>query len=91
MIQYNKEPHRVNFLIYYLIFVVNYRQKVFIVKIDLIGDIKHKIIELSESHDVEMLEIEWGDAFWSRSYFIATKGNASIDVLKQYVEEQRGV
>ncbi|MHA1372615.1 MAG: transposase [Promethearchaeota archaeon] len=32
----------------------------------------------------------WGDHFWSPSYFIATTGNVSIDVLEQYIEEQRG-
>lgn len=31
----------------------------------------------------------WGDAFWSPSYFLATAGNVSIDVLKNYVENQR--
>lgn len=31
----------------------------------------------------------WGDSFWSPSYFLATTGNVSIDVLKQYVEKQR--
>ena len=32
----------------------------------------------------------WGNHFWSPSYFIASTGNVSIDVLKQYVEKQRG-
>ena len=31
----------------------------------------------------------WGDSFWSPSYFLATTGNVSIDVLKHYVENQR--
>lgn len=31
----------------------------------------------------------WGDAFWSPSYFLATTGNVTIDILKQYVENQR--
>lgn len=31
----------------------------------------------------------WGDSFWSPSYFIATTGNVTIDILKQYVEQQR--
>ena len=31
----------------------------------------------------------WGDSFWSPSYFLATTGNVTIDVLKQYVEQQR--
>lgn len=31
----------------------------------------------------------WGANFWSPSYFIASTGNISLDVLKQYVENQR--
>jgi len=31
----------------------------------------------------------WGDSFWSPSYFLATTGNVTIDVLKNYVENQR--
>lgn len=31
----------------------------------------------------------WGDSFWSPSYFLATTGNVSIDILKKYVENQR--
>ena len=31
----------------------------------------------------------WGDSFWSPSYFLSTTGNVTIDILKQYVENQR--
>lgn len=31
----------------------------------------------------------WGDNFWSPSYFLATTGNVTIDILKQYIENQR--
>ena len=31
----------------------------------------------------------WGDHFWSPSYFLATTGNVTLDVLKEYVENQR--
>lgn len=30
----------------------------------------------------------WGDSFWSDSYFIASCGGVTLDVLKQYVEKQ---
>jgi putative transposase len=33
-------------------------------------------------------EYLWGDSFWSDSYFIATTGQVSLDVLKQYVDGQ---
>ena len=31
-------------------------------------------------------EFLWGDSFWSNSYFIASTGQVSLDVLMQYVE-----
>lgn len=31
----------------------------------------------------------WGDSFWSGSYFLASTGNVSIDILKKYIENQR--
>ncbi len=33
-------------------------------------------------------EVLWGDSFWSDSYFIATTGQVSLDILMQYVESQ---
>lgn len=30
----------------------------------------------------------WKGKFWSRSYFLATTGEVSLDMLKQYVENQ---
>ncbi len=31
----------------------------------------------------------WGDSFWSPSYFLATTGNVTIDILREYIENQR--
>ena len=31
----------------------------------------------------------WGEHFWSPSYFLSTTGNVTIDILKEYVENQR--
>jgi len=31
----------------------------------------------------------WGDSFWSPSYFLASTGNVTIDILKNYIENQR--
>ena len=31
----------------------------------------------------------WGEHLWSPSYFLATTGNVTIDVLKKYIENQR--
>jgi putative transposase len=33
-------------------------------------------------------EYLWGDSFWSDSYFIASTGQVSLDVLMGYVESQ---
>lgn len=30
----------------------------------------------------------WKEAFWSRSFFLATTGGVTLEVLKQYVEDQ---
>jgi len=133
-VKYNKEAHKVYSLIYHLIFVVKYRQKVFKDDIGIIEDFKNKCEEISKDFEVSIIEQEcgldhvhllisakptleitkyinilkghssrylrdkykdflknklWGDSFWSPSYFIATTGNVSIDILKEYVENQR--
>lgn len=36
----------------------------------------------------KMREKLWEEAFWSRSFFLATTGGVSLEVLKQYVENQ---
>ena len=30
----------------------------------------------------------WGNAFWSSSYFLASTGQVSLDVIRKYVESQ---
>lgn len=36
----------------------------------------------------ELREYLWGNHFWSPSYFIASTGQVTLEVLKRYVEEQ---
>ncbi len=36
----------------------------------------------------ELQQQLWGESFWSPSYFIASVGDVSLDVLQKYVEEQ---
>ena len=36
----------------------------------------------------EVKQLLWKDAFWSRSYFLATTGQVTLDVLKRYVDNQ---
>lgn len=31
----------------------------------------------------------WGEHFWSPSYFLATTGNVTLDILMNYVQNQR--
>jgi len=37
----------------------------------------------------QLKRLLWGDSFWSDSYFLASTGQVSLDVLKRYVEEQQ--
>lgn len=36
----------------------------------------------------ETKQFLWGDSFWTDSYFIATTGQVSLDILIKYVEQQ---
>jgi len=56
-----------------------------------------KFINILKGHSSRFLRKEyktyledklWGDSFWSSSYFISTTGNVSLDILKQYIEDQ---
>jgi len=31
----------------------------------------------------------WGNALWSPSYFASSCGGASIDIVRQYIEQQK--
>lgn len=44
---------------------------------------------LRDKHKDFLKDKLWGDSFWSPSYFLATTGNVTIDILKNYVENQR--
>ena len=37
----------------------------------------------------EIQKYLWEDAFWSRSYFLATTGQVTLEMLKKYVEGQK--
>lgn len=57
---------------------------------DYIQAIKGRSARLLRSKYKDYLEtMLWGKHFWSPSYFLATTGNVTIDILKQYVENQR--
>jgi len=44
---------------------------------------------LRDKHKDYLKDKLWGDSFWSPSYFLATTGNVTLDILKKYVENQR--
>ena len=127
----DKGQHSVYSLYYHFIQVVKYRKKLFIN--DAIVDfLKMKIREISETFNVDVLDIEcdkdyfnmffkatpllnitkymnaiktitsreiqrnfpevrnelYNNKFWSPSYFLATSGQVTLDVLKRYVDSQ---
>lgn len=133
MNKFDKSTNAVFSLNYHFITVVKYRRKVF-TNDDIISSLKSIIEQISEEHDVQVIEQEcgedhvhllfrakptlnfksyiqalkgrsarllraqypdllkdklWGEHFWSPSYFLATTGNVTLDVLKEYVESQR--
>ena len=49
----------------------------------------HSSRKLREQYKDFLKDKLWGDSFWSPSYFLATTGNVTIDILKKYVETQR--
>ena len=126
----DKGCHSVYAIQYHFVQCIKYRKKVLSENItDLL---KTKIYEISDTFDVNVLNIEsdkdhfhmifkatpkldipkyinaiktissreiqrnfpevkqqlWNGAFWSRSYFLATTGQVTLDVLKRYVENQ---
>ena len=127
----DKSSHSVYALQYHLVQCVKYRRKVLDDK-DIIDFLKQKISGISNSFEVEVLNVEcdkdhlhmlfkskptldmpkylnavktitsreiqrkfpevkkklWKNAFWSRSYFLATTGQVTLDQLKKYVEGQ---
>ena len=49
----------------------------------------HSSREIRKLHKDFLKDKLWGDNFWSPSYFLSTTGNVTIDILKEYVENQR--
>jgi putative transposase len=49
----------------------------------------HTSRELRKKYNDLLRDKLWGDNLWSPSYFLATTGNVTIDILKEYVESQR--
>lgn len=56
--------------------------------IKVINSIKGVSSRLLRQEYPDIRKFLWGDAFWTPSYFIASTGQVSLDVLKAYVESQ---
>ena len=127
----DKGQHSVYSLYYHFIQVVKYGKKVFINNA-MVDFLKMKIREISETFNVDVLDIEcdkdyfnmifkatpllnitkyinaiktitlreiqrnfpevknelYNNKFWSPSYFLATSGQATLDVMHKYIELQ---
>lgn len=53
-----------------------------------INSIKSVSSRLTKKEFPEIKNQLWKDAFWSRSYFLASTGQVTLDVLKNYVQNQ---
>lgn len=49
----------------------------------------HSSREIRKKYSDFLSDKIWGDNFWSPTYFLATTGNVTIDILKEYIENQR--
>ena len=56
-----------------------------------VNSLKGVTARLLRKEHPQLKELLWGDSFWSDSYFLASTGQVSLDVLKKYVEEQQSV
>jgi putative transposase len=44
--------------------------------------------EIRRNFVEELKPYLWGESFWSKSYFLATTGQVTLDMLKKYVDKQ---
>ena len=89
--EYRRSSHAVFGLQYHIVLVTKYRRKCISGEIGerLIATIKTVTARLlRRDYEDYLKQFLWGDSFWSRSYFVATSGGVTLDVLKEYVETQ---
>lgn len=56
--------------------------------VKVVNTLKGVTARLMRKEFPQLKDLLWGDSFWSDSYFLASTGQVSLDVLKKYVEEQ---
>jgi len=67
--------------------LVNYPPKVAIA--NLVNSLKGVSSRLLKKRHPELAKRYWKGALWSPSYFAASCGGAPIEIIKQYIEQQR--
>lgn len=55
----------------------------------LINSLKGVSSRLLKGRHPEIRKHYWGAALWSRSYFVGSGGGAPIEILKQYIQQQK--
>ena len=45
--------------------------------------------KLRKDFEDYLKQFYWGTSFWSESYLVLSTGGATIDLIKQYIEDQR--
>lgn len=81
LIEFDGEDDHVHLL-------VNYPPKVSISK--LVNSLKGASSQIIRKKDYPNIKNKlWGNALWSPSYFASSCGGAPIDVIRQYIEQQR--
>lgn len=56
--------------------------------VEVVNTIKGVTSRIIRQEYPQLKELSWEDSFWSNSYFIASTGQVSLDVLTAYVENQ---
>lgn len=67
--------------------LVNYPPKIAITA--LVNSLKGISSRLLKQRHPDLAKTSWGGALWSPSYFAASCGGAPIDIIKQYIDQQR--
>jgi len=67
--------------------LVNYPPKIAVAS--LVNSLKGVSSRLLKQKHPELAKVYWGGALWSPSYLAASCGGAPLDIIKQYIEQQR--
>ena len=67
--------------------LVNYPPKIAVAS--LVNSLKGVSSRLLKQKHPELAKVYWDGALWSPSYFAASCGGAPLEIIKEYIEEQR--